>query len=330
MNQKQEIKELKHGGIKSLIKKAVELGIKVNFLTFEHPLIKLEFKGKTIFLRKGTIPLEKRMGDMTINKNLTKMILKETGIKTPKGIVATSFREAVALIKKNNLSYPLIIKPLDGSLARGVTWNICSKKEIREAVNALEKSKSFQKSHKFLVEEMFIGDEFRVLVFNKKIISCVKKIPASVIGDGQSTIKELIEKFNKTRMKGFEIKIDQIVKNILKKNELTFNSVIPKSFVFKLRNNLNMSDGGRCVECTKEMNAHFKKICEKSIDALGLTYGGIDFMTKDITDKNSEYVILEVNPNPFYNMHEKPLVEGKGIDFSSKILKALFPSLNIK
>lgn len=327
MNQKQEIKKLEHGGIKSLIKRAVELGIKINFLLGGYPLIKLASKEKTVFIRKGTIPLERRMGDMTRNKNLTKTILKEIGIKTPQGIVATSFNEALVLAKKNNLFYPLIVKPLDGSLAAGVTWNICSKNEIRKAVKLLEKSKSFQKSKKFLVEKMFIGDEFRILVLNKKIVSCVKKIPASIIGDGLSTIKKLIEDFNKTRLKGFEIKIDAIAKKTLKKNKLALDSILPKKFNLKLRNNLNMSDGGRCVEYTEKMNSRFKKICEDSIEALGLTYGGIDLMTTDITSEKSPYVILEVNPNPYYNMHEKPLVEGKGIDVSYKILKILFPKL---
>lgn len=154
-----------------------------------------------------------------------------------------------------------------------------------------------------------------------------QKVPASVVGDGYSTIKKLIENFNKTRMKGFEIKMDAVAKNTLKKNKLTLNSVLPRNVALKFRYNLNMSDGGRCIDYTNKISKHFKNICEESIEALGLTYGGIDFMTKDINDKNSKYVILEVNPNPYYNMHEKPLVEGKGIDVSFKILKNLFPNL---
>ena len=221
MNQKQESKELKklkHGGIKSLLKRAAELRIKVSIFSSEYSLLKLEFKGQTVFIKNGEIPMEKRMGNMTRNKNLTKMILGEIGIATPKGVVATSFNEALNLIKKNNLSYPLIAKPLDGSLAKGVTWDINSREEIRKALATLEKSKQFQKSKKFLMEEMFIGDEFRVLVLNKKVISCVKKIPASLLGDGRSTIKKLVENFNKTRLKGFKLKVDVVVKNTLKKN----------------------------------------------------------------------------------------------------------------
>ena len=321
------VKKIKHGGVKSLVKKAFELKIKVGFF-YENPtLLKLEYKNKTVFIKRGSAPLARRMGDMTKNKNLTKMILGEMKIKTPKGIVGSSFKEASGLIKKNKLSYPLIVKPIDDSLARGVTWDIRSKEELKKAVDLLRKIKSFQKSNKFLVEEMFRGDEFRFLIFGGKIVSCVKKVPASVIGDGKSTIKELSDKFNKRRMKGFEIKIDKIVRATLDKNKLTLNSVLSKNYCLKLRNNLNMSDGGRSINVTHKFNERFKNICEQAAEAVGLTYGGIDLLTKDITAQDSKYVILEINPNPYYNMHEKPLVEGKGIDVSSKILKHLFPDL---
>ncbi|HAT74360.1 MAG: Cyanophycin synthetase CphA [Candidatus Moranbacteria bacterium GW2011_GWF2_36_839] len=327
MNQQLMIKKIGHGGIKSLIKKATQLGITVSFFSCEKPLIKFKFKEKSVFIRKGTIPVERRMGDMTRNKNLTKILLREVGIKTPYGIIATSFNEATSLIKKNDLSYPLIVKPLDGSLAKGVTWDIQSKNELRKAISILEKNKGLTKYRRFMVEEMFIGDEFRVLVINKRVISCVKKMPASILGDGHSTIKKLIASFNKTRLKGFKIKIDTVVEETLEKNKLTLKSILPNNFNFKLRNNLNMSDGGRSIEYTDKMAKHFKKICEDAIEILGLTFGGIDFMTKNISRKKSPYVILEVNPNPFYNMHEKPLVEGNGVDVSYEILKNIFPKL---
>jgi len=327
MNQQQELKKIKHGGMKSLVKRAIELGIKVSIFSPEHSLLKFELNKKVLFTKKGELPMEKRMGDMTRNKSLTKIILSEIGISTSKGFLAMSSNETFRLLKKNKISFPIIIKPVDSSLAKGVTWNIGSKNEIGKAISDLKKVSAFKKTKGFLVEKMFIGDEFRVLVLEKKVISCVKKVPASLIGDGKSTIKQLIKTFDKKRKKGFTIKIDAIAKDTLKKNDLTLSSVLTKDFVLKLRNNLNMSDGGRCIDCTEEMHASFKDICEQAISALGLTYGGLDFMTKDITSKKSPYIIIEVNSNPFYNMHEKPLVEGKGTDVSFKVLKNIFPEL---
>jgi cyanophycin synthetase len=320
------LSEIKHGGFHSLIKRADELHITVKTFTAEPKLLELKYKGKSVFIRKGQTPVLRRMGNFTRNKQFTKFLLNTIGIKTPVGILATSYREALPLIRKAQLSYPLIIKPLDGSLARGVSWNIQSLSELKTAVLFFEKTKSSEKS-KFLVEEMYVGDEFRVLVFNDTVVSCVKKVPATIIGDGQTTIQELVKTFNKTRNKGFEIKLDETALATIAQNKFTLKSILPKDYVLKLRNNLNMSDGGRSIECTKQMSDYLKKVCIKATAAAGLTYSGLDLMTNNIGTKKNDYVILEINPNPFYNMHEKPLVEGKGVDVSKKILQHLFPGL---
>jgi cyanophycin synthetase len=326
MLNKSYIKKIKHGGFRSFIKRAVELGVDVKIFPAEPLLLKLEYKGNVVFTRKGQIPVTRRMGNFTRNKQFTKFLLKNIGIQTPKGIAAKSYKESLSLIKKARLSYPLIVKPLDGSLARGVSWNIRSLPELKKAVLFFEKTKSSKKSQ-LLVEEMYIGDEFRILVFNGKIVSCVKKVPATIIGDGKSTIKELVKTFDKTRARGFEIKLDKTALKTISQNNFKLGSVLPADYILKLRNNLNMSDGGRSIECTKEMSEHLKRICVQATTTAGLTYGGLDLMTKNLATEKDDYVVLEINPNPFYNMHEKPLVEGVGVDVSKQILSHLFTSL---
>lgn len=255
------------------------------------------------------------------------MVLESVDIRTPQGIVATSPDQAVAEIREKKLRYPLIVKPVDGSLAKGVTWNITSESAVAEAVEHALAAYGYRKGIKIIVEEMFVGNEYRVLVFNGKVLSCVEKIPAGINGDGKNTIQELVHMFNKTRRHGFEIKLDNVARETIKQAGYTLKTVLPKDDFFKLRNNLNMSDGGRSIERTDLLSPTLKKVCVNAIEAIGLTYGGLDLLTNDLTAENPEYVILEVNPNPFFNMHEKPLVEGRGIDVSLTILEYLFPAL---
>lgn len=321
------IKRVEHGGVKSLVKKALKKGIKVEIF-IKHPLLlKFSYRGRMVFVQDDTIPLERMMGDMTRNKHKTNMILDCIGLKTPRGFVTGSYSKALELIRKKNLKHPLLIKPLTSTRAKGVTWDINSRSDFKKAIKFVRKTESFKKLKNFLVEEMFVGSEYRILLMNKEIISCIEKRPAGVTGDGKSTIEELVEKFNEKRLRGFEIKIDKAVKDVLRKNKLNFNSILPKDFFLKFRNITLMAYGGRSINCTHKMSKYFKDICKRAIEILGLTYGGIDLMTKDISAKKGKYVILEVNPNPFYNMHEKPLVEGRNVDVSLKILKHLFPKL---
>lgn len=324
MNFNQYLDTVKHGGFKSFLKKAKMLGVKIEILQYEkRPVLKLSYKGKTIFCNKK-IPLFRSMSDLTKDKVITKMILESVGIRTPRGIVAVSPKKAVSEIKAKKLRYPLIIKPVDGSLSKGVTWNVASEKEVAKAVEHALAAYGYRKGIKIIVEEMFIGNEYRVLVFNKKVLSCVEKIPAGVTGDGKNTIQTLIHNFNKGRLHGFEIKLDSVAKSTLEQAGHTLKTVLPKDFFFKFRSNLNMSDGGRSIDRTKDLSAPLKEKCIRAVEAIGLMYGGIDLITNELNAKNPSYVMLEVNPNPFYNMNEKPLVEGKGCDISLAIINEIF------
>lgn len=322
------IKNLKHGGFRSFMRRAKELGIDIAVLyDGATRFTKLSFGGDVIFCYKSNLPLQRSMGNFTKKKTLTKAVLEEVGVRTPRGITAKSFAEALREIRAKKLCYPLIAKPLDGSLAKGVTWNITSERELAVASKHALMAYGKRTGVSFIVEEMFVGDEYRVLVLDGKVISCVQKIPAGVTGDGVSTIKELIAAFDTTRTKGFEIRLDATAKASLKKSGLTLGSVLEKNRFFKFRNNLNMSDGGRSIDVTAKMHPSLKEASVKAVQAVGLTYGGLDLLSKDISSRESHYVIIEINPHPFYNMNEKPLVEGKGADVSYLILKKLFPQL---
>jgi len=271
------------------------------------------------------------MGNLTTNKEVTKIILDYIGIRTPRGIVAHSLEDAIRFIKENKMPFPLILKPTHGSRALGVTWNIRSEKNLRQAfINFLEAKKRYGfKKDTFLVEEMFVGNEYRILVLNSTVISCVKKIPASVMGDGKSSIKKCVKDFNKRRLPGFKIQIDGVAEKTLKEAGYTLDSILPDKQVFRLRNNLNMSDGGRSIDVTDTIHHSFRDICTKATEVSGLSFAGIDILAEDISKpaEGINYVVLELNPNPYYNMNEKPLAEGKGIDVSFLLLKQLFPTI---
>ncbi|MFZ2299797.1 MAG: hypothetical protein WAW00_01510 [Candidatus Moraniibacteriota bacterium] len=311
------------------MKRALELGIRIEFSPSKNGLTKLEYGKDVIFLKGSNAPVMRQMGNFTRDKEVTKMIFDAVGIRTPKGIVADSFKSAAAAIKKRRLSYPVILKPTHGSRALGVTWDIRSEKDLFVAFSHFKEIEAEHtlKYNTFLVEEMFIGHEYRVLVLNGKVISCVQKIPASVIGDGISSIKKLISAFNKTRLRGFKMKVDATVEKTLKENGLTLSSILPKKRVLRLRNNLNMSDGGRSIDVTKKMHPFFREICVCAAKAAGLSFGGVDVIAEDIATDKKGYVLLEINPNPYYNMNEKPLVEGRGADVSYLLLKQVFPKL---
>lgn len=317
---------IKHGGMNSLLRKALELGIKVESLKKQPKVIKLRYAGRSIYIRSGSIPVKRTMGQFTKNKSLTKDILADAKISVPKGIVVEKYSDIERnIIKKNKLKFPLIVKPQGSSRAKGVTWNINSLGELEKAVRKAAKVAKWP----FLVEEMFIGEEYRILVFNNKVIAVVHKVPPTIYGDGESTAKQLIEKYNLNRAPEKKLKIDSEVKRALGDAGYNLKSVIPEKEKLKLKNTFLMAEGAKLLSANKSISPYYKDICQKSVSILNLQLGGIDIITKDISNK-SEYVVLEVNPNPFYNMHEEELVEGSAVDVSKIILQDLFPELKAK
>jgi cyanophycin synthetase len=329
---KDSLNNIKHAGFRSFVKRAIELGVDVHMYSDQKNLVRFKYKNKTVYANNYYLPLMAQLGKFTACKEATKTILHENNISVPRGITAKTTTQALRQIEKNSLSYPLIVKPIDGSLGKGVTWNIRTQNDLRKAIALVKKLKNslnFLKRDSLIVEEMACGEEYRVLVLGDKVISCVKRLPATVTGDGFSTIKQLIDQQNKNRIHGFKIKIDDIVKQTLSRNDLTLKSVLQKNESVALRNDVMSGNGGRAIDYTDRISSDMKKICVKAVQCIGLTFGGIDLISPSITS-TKHYKILEINTKPVYIINEKPLVEGKGVDVSFLILKSIFPTLKKK
>ena len=140
----------------------------------------------------------------------------------------------------NELGFPLVVKPLGGSVSRHVTTDI---KNILQLKNAIINSLHY--SPHFIIEK-YVSDSFvyRATVVDFDYVAIVKQIPANVKGDGKSTIKQLIEiKNNNTNRSGQrlnEILLQKIVVNkttlkLLSDIKLSLDSVPPNGITIHLQ-----------------------------------------------------------------------------------------------
>lgn len=324
MTLEEKIERMKHGGFKSFIKRALELGLVVNYYE-NQSIFKFSYKKNIAYSFKNSIVTSFQSGSLSRNKEITKMILNDNNISVPLGIKAKNQKNAINLIKNNNLNYPLIVKPIDGSLALGLSRNINNLEDLKKAILFCKKviKEKKLKSNEFIVEEMFFGKEHRVLVFKNKVLSCVEKKPVSLIGNGVLTIKDLIEIFNKKYNKN--VIVDEEIINNLKKRKLNLNSILEEKEELFIRESLENGDE-LYLERIDIMNKDLKKICIKAVKLLNLKFAGVDLITKDIT-KDNNYVILEINSKPDYSINENSLFNDNNIDISKLLLEHLFPNL---
>lgn len=93
------------------------------------------------------------------------------------------------------LGFPVIVKP--NSLSQGIgVVKVYNKRDFMQAVEIICK-----KDRVFLVQREVFGHDYRVVVLDGEIMSAYERLPLSVIGDGKSTIDQLVAKNRKILIK---------------------------------------------------------------------------------------------------------------------------------
>ena len=260
------------------------------------------------------------------NKNRTKAMLKDAGVPVPNGTTVYSedgLRDAV-----EELGFPIVTKPLDGNHGKGATIRIMNWDDAVEGLKAAQKY-----SRAVIVEQFIEGHDYRILVVNGKLIAAAKRTPAAVIGNGRSTIQQLIDKVNEDPRRGFghekvltSIKADQHTQDLLKNQGLTLESVLPAGQELYLKSTANISTGGTATDVTDLVHPYNVLLAERVAGIVGLDICGIDLLTSDIAIPLNETrgAVIEVNAAPGFRMHISP-TEGLPRNVAAPVVDMLFP-----
>lgn len=258
------------------------------------------------------------------NKEKTKDLLIKGNVPTTQGKIVDIDDEGVTSYA-GDFGYPVVIKPLNGSMGKGVYTNIRDEVELLEAVNDF---KSRYKYKEILLEKYYPGKEYRIYVVGDKVIGATNRIPANVQGDGVNSIEKLIENKNELRktnpyLAPKPIKVDYEVKHMLKKAGYDLQSVPVKDETIYLREKSNLSSGGDPIEATDELSEEVKQIAVDSLKALpSIPHAGVDIIVNP--EDNSKGVVLEINATAEIGFHLFPL-EGKAKDVAGAVIDYYFP-----
>ncbi|PZO34568.1 MAG: cyanophycin synthetase [Shackletoniella antarctica] len=265
--------------------------------------------------------------ELASDKEGTKQILRNAGVPVPRGTVINYLDELESTIEDVG-GYPIVIKPLDGNHGRGITIDIDSYQAAEEAYEVAK-----EVSQGVIVERFYQGFDHRVLVINGRVIAVAERVPAHVVGDGQSTIEQLIEVTNQDPRRGVghdnlltRIEVDRTTWQLLDRKGYTLDTVLPKGEMCYLRATANISTGGIAIDRTDDIHPDNIWVAQRIAKTIGLDIAGIDIVTTDISKPLREVdgVIVEVNAAPGLRMHVCPSV-GIARNVAEPILSMLFP-----
>lgn len=265
--------------------------------------------------------------DLASDKDATRNLLSQSYIPVPNGTLIddiTNLEEAI-----NEIGFPLVTKPVNGNHGRGITTRITT---LEQAINGFHAAQKI--SEEVIVERYIKGTDYRFLVINYKLAAVAKRTPAMVIGNGASTIEELINKTNSNPSRGEDhekiltkIILDAATQSILAEKKLTKDSVLPSGKNLFLKDTANLSSGGTATDVTDLVHPHNVFMAERIARLMNLDICGIDIMAEDITmpiTKNNG-AVLEVNAGPGLRMHLSP-AQGIARNVAAPILNMLFPA----
>jgi cyanophycin synthetase len=283
--------------------------------------------------------------DSTFGKNIqqdkwtTNKIIERMGLPLPKWDILISKEDIDTLW--DQYEKPLVIKPTGLTGGSGVTVGIEDKEKAYKAFDYAKSQINLKVRSgwqtKIMIQEQVEGHEdgsdYRLLVINGKLKICTKRIPAFVIGDGKSNIKELIEETNKDPRRNTSdpshilkpIEFDEPLTSFLEKQGFTLESVPPKDKKTYVRNVASMSKGGITEDFTKKVSPEIKSIVESIASTMHVFALGADIMCKDISkplDK-SNGAILEVNTMPESYLNFFPVIgeqQTEALDYYVKSL----------
>jgi hypothetical protein len=255
------------------------------------------------------------------DKGYAKRFLTELGYHTPRGKAfvmprrvaeLTTYLETYSLEErdifeavpdyiKGTIGLPCFIKPNDESRGTDV-YRCTSMAEILDTLRLLE-TRCYEL---IIVEEAVNLPEYRVIIFDGQFIACYSKTPLSIEGDCRSTIAELLHAAQQAmEAAGRKLDLETLkprIESQLKQSDLTEQSILPDGQLLQVLDMANLSVGGSTEDYTEVLHPYWQSLCIRLSRDMNLRLVGIDFMCLDITQPDSEYMIIEINSAPgMYN-----------------------------
>jgi D-alanine-D-alanine ligase-like ATP-grasp enzyme len=243
--------------------------------------------------------------ETVMDKNYCHFFLKYFGYSVPEGqpFFSTIINSNVKIKKTiddgykyaSSLGWPVILKPNNASKGRLVT-----KVENKSDYYKVAK-KIYGFTQVMLVERFYMGNDYRIIVFNNRVFAAYQRIPFSITGNGIKKIRALLkEAKTKIELTGngkLDVK-DERIKTTLRKMSLTYDHILAKGKQITLLENANISNGGQMEDITSTIHPTFKRLAVKMARDLNLVLCGIDIIGHDITKPGTDYVVLEINSAP--------------------------------
>lgn len=297
-----------------LVDEARRRGVHVEITDAEGGFFRLSHGGRSVHCRESLTEMTSGVA-MSIcdDKAVTRRVVERADIIVPEQMTAGEDDSAlVAFLEKHGR---VVVKPARGEQGRAVAVGLSTLAEVKAAIQAAR-----EVCDRVLIEACFEGEDLRLVVIDFKLVAAAVRRPPHVVGDGRSSVRELIERLSRRRAAatGGEstIPIDQETERCLSMSDVTLDDVLDEGREISVRKAANLHTGGSIHDVTEIVHPRLVEAAINAARAIDIPVVGIDFMVKSPTEP--DYVFIEANERPGLANHEpQPTAE--------RFLDLLFP-----
>lgn len=238
-------------------------------------------------------------------KHFTKKMLDLAGVINPAGTEFMPTEKAIGAEYFRKLPKPAVVKPTNAASSDGVTVGVVSEEQFTAA---WDRALGAGNQHtKVLIEQFVEGLEVRAFVINKRVVAAVVRLPPFIVGDGDSTINQLIELDQMARDVNRKIRSKFAVGwSAIENAGYTPGSVPSEGDIVIVGYFKTTALGGLFFDVTDRLHENIKDIAVRATNAIPhLEIAGIDLLLDSVDDPKTVNVI-EVNTTPATDLHRYP------------------------
>ena len=292
-----------------IVEEAHRRGIDVQVDDADAGLFTLSHGGRRVRCRESLSDLTSAIS-MTLcqDKSLTHKVLKAAGLQVPVQQLAGSADDNLEFLDEHQR---IVVKPLDGEQGHGVAVDLRSIEDVQQAIEAARQFDS-----RVLLESFHEGLDLRILVIGFEVIAAAIRRPAEVIGDGQHSIRALIQAQSRRRQAATDgeskIPLDAETERTLKAAGYDYNSILPRGVQLAVRRTANLHTGGCLEDVTAILHPTLVDAAVRAARALDIPMVGLDLMV--LAADQPEYVFIEANERAGLANHEPQPTAEKFVD----------------
>ena len=289
-------------------------GIGVQVVDARGGYLRLSLGGREIVTRESLSELTTAVAmSRCDDKRVTRRCLAEAGLRVPRGRDATGDDGDLAFLAEVG---SVVVKPARGEQGRGITVGVNDPAELGDAV-----AEARRFCPDVLLEEFTPGVDLRLVVIDHEVVAAATRIPATVVGDGATTVAGLIERHSRRReaATGGEssIPLDETTEAAVRAAGWGIDDVLPEGYELAVRRTANLHTGGTIHDVTPILHPELLRVAAAATRALDIPVTGLDLLVE--SPDRPGYVIIEANERPGLANHDPQPTAERFVDL-------LFPS----